>query len=91
MRFSKLLGLGRFRFKPGNLVDQPISFSLQLGFLCHKIVQLGFQRCLVSSSLRGDPYSFEEFCVKKKEAKASKQDIRWVETVLTPHVFELRG
>jgi hypothetical protein len=25
---SKLLGLGRFSLKPGNLVDQPISFGL---------------------------------------------------------------
>jgi hypothetical protein len=37
-RFSKLLGLGRFGFEPGNLVDQPINLGLQLGFLCRKIV-----------------------------------------------------
>jgi hypothetical protein len=37
-RFSKLLGLGRFGFEPGNFVDQPISFGLQLRFLCRKIV-----------------------------------------------------
>jgi hypothetical protein len=35
---SKLLGLGCFSFKSGNLVDQPISFGLQHGFLCRKIV-----------------------------------------------------
>jgi hypothetical protein len=38
MLISKLLGLGRFSFKPGNLVDQPISFGLQYGFFCRKIV-----------------------------------------------------
>jgi hypothetical protein len=35
---GKLLSLGRFSFKSGNLVDQPISFGLQHGFFCRKIV-----------------------------------------------------
>jgi hypothetical protein len=37
-RFSKFLGLGRFGFEPGNFINQPISFGLQLGFLYRKIV-----------------------------------------------------
>jgi hypothetical protein len=39
---GKLLSLGRFSFKPGNLIDQPISFCRQHKFFGRKIVQLSF-------------------------------------------------
>jgi hypothetical protein len=39
---GKLLSLGRFSFKPGNLVGQPISFCYQHRFFGRKIVQLSF-------------------------------------------------
>jgi hypothetical protein len=37
---GKLLSLGRFSFKPGNLVDQPISSGLHHRFVGRKIVYL---------------------------------------------------
>jgi hypothetical protein len=90
-RLRKLLGLGRFRFQPSDLIDQPVSFSLQLGLLRHEIVQLGLQRRLVGGSLRGDPWSFEECHIKKKGSKIIGAKYQVGGSVLTSHVFELRG